>query len=305
MHCTGRCNWFKQCECLDISSLGLGTLYGAYCEFPLPTEYESDADTLCRSFSWKTWVDSPGSKAAVLGVSEELVDWLGSASNDRPSTALGGGSVYGAYVLGDSATSSANGGEPFNATAGSFSYTLLFNSTAVHSAPFLMNRMNEALLRFHRGGTEEVSLVARNYPLPYSHDHAIVMSMMLSFTTSLFCLIAFAFIPAAIVAYIVAEKETNVKHQQLVSGTSLTCYWLSNYIFDLTCYLVPCGCALALLQIFDVKSFIECSQDTLSSIGGGSGLQSDCSGQDQFVAVALVFFGYGLPVESFYRIVDN
>ena len=37
--------------------------------------------------------------------------------------------------------------------------------------------------------------------------------------------IGFCFIPASIVGFVVRERETKAKHQQMISGTLSWCYW--------------------------------------------------------------------------------
>ena len=56
-------------------------------------------------------------------------------------------------------------------------------------------------------------------------------------------LLGWAFIPAAFVEFIVRERQLGVKHQLLISGTSIFSYWLSNVIFD---FIISC-CSLVLV----------------------------------------------------------
>jgi ABC-type enterobactin transport system permease subunit len=45
--------------------------------------------------------------------------------------------------------------------------------------------------------------------------------------------IAFALIPTSIIGFILSERVKNLKHMQLVSGMSLSAYWISNFTFDI------------------------------------------------------------------------
>ena len=51
--------------------------------------------------------------------------------------------------------------------------------------------------------------------------------------------IGLSFIPSSIIVFILKEKQIQAKHQQIVSGVSITAYWLANYALDLIKYLIP------------------------------------------------------------------
>jgi len=46
------------------------------------------------------------------------------------------------------------------------------------------------------------------------------------------------------------EREKNLKHMQLISGMSLSAYWISNIIFDVLKALIPCMIVLAFMKIY-------------------------------------------------------
>jgi hypothetical protein len=69
------------------------------------------------------------------------------------------------------------------------------------------------------------------------------------------CLVAgigFALIPAAVVGYIVMERQKGLKHMQIVSGMNLFAYWSANFTFDLIKSVLPCALIIASLYIFDM-----------------------------------------------------
>ncbi len=63
--------------------------------------------------------------------------------------------------------------------------------------------------------------------------------------------IGFALIPASMISHIVSERSRNLKHMQLLSGMSLTAYWVSNLFFDILKALIPCSIVIGLLKAFD------------------------------------------------------
>jgi ATP-binding cassette subfamily A (ABC1) protein 3 len=70
--------------------------------------------------------------------------------------------------------------------------------------------------------------------------------------------VAFSFVPSAVVAFPVMECEAhhNSRHQQYISGVSIPAYWLSNYVWDLGIFLVLMVASSLSLQAFQVQVFI-------------------------------------------------
>jgi ATP-binding cassette subfamily A (ABC1) protein 3 len=65
--------------------------------------------------------------------------------------------------------------------------------------------------------------------------------------------IGFAIVPAVAVAFILNEREKNLKHIQLISGMSLTAYWVSNLLFDIFRGLIPSAIVIGFSYAFDLK----------------------------------------------------
>lgn len=63
-----------------------------------------------------------------------------------------------------------------------------------------------------------------------------------------------SFIPASVISYIVKEREINIKHQQLVSGVSVTAYWFSNFILDVVKHIVPAIFCSLMVLAFKIDS---------------------------------------------------
>ena len=63
---------------------------------------------------------------------------------------------------------------------------------------------------------------------------------------------ALALIPCVIVAYIIKEREMQVKHMQVISGVSLGAYWWSNLISDIFKCYVPIAIILLMDFIFNL-----------------------------------------------------
>ena len=137
-----------------------------------------------------------------------------------------------------------------------YSYTVFFNTTISPSASLATNMMNTAILRQATGDPDasiKVGVVGLLLTKQLASLNNSVVGMICA---SLFAL-AYAFIPARVMLFIVKERENNSKHLQIISGVSIYAYWFSNLLIDLCKYLIPgIYCALSIL-IFNVEAFTE------------------------------------------------
>ena len=64
--------------------------------------------------------------------------------------------------------------------------------------------------------------------------------------------IGFALVPAAVVSFILNERDKNLKHMQLISGMNLLAYWSSNLIFDICKGIIPSAIVIGLMYAFSL-----------------------------------------------------
>merc|ERR1719261_2224342 len=96
--------------------------------------------------------------------------------------------------------------------------------------------------------------------------------MFVDLTVAITVLLAMGFIPASFVVYLVHEKSTNGKHQQLLSGVSPTMYWLTSYFWDIVNFLCPLAVCFLIFVAFNVPAY---------------------SGQNS-LAILVLLFSYGI-----------
>ena len=70
------------------------------------------------------------------------------------------------------------------------------------------------------------------------------------FTFSFMVGIGISLIPCAMISFILKEREDNLKHMQLISGMSLSAYWISNMISDIIKVYIPLVLMIILSFIF-------------------------------------------------------
>ncbi|RLN60218.1 hypothetical protein BBJ28_00003724 [Nothophytophthora sp. Chile5] len=154
------------------------------------------------------------------------------------------------------------------------SYNILANGSSTHAAPTYKSMIDGAIHRFllSKAGqpSGNVTISVSSHPLPLSFTSRSIFSSYLSFPAVLTIVIAFTFIPASMMPFVVKEKqrEQNAKHQQLLSGVSLVAYWLANFVFDVALYLVPMAATILLLRSYGVTASLSgvepcktCTQD--------------------------------------------
>lgn len=169
------------------------------------------------------------------------------------------------------------------------SYNLLVNSTSTHSPPIYKTMLDGAIhrstLTLHAANAgnplsqaeiERIAIRVASHPLPLSFKTRSLFTSFLSLPAVIFVVIAFTFIPASVMPFLVREKQDgqNAKYQQLLSGVSLPAYWLANFIYDMALYLVPMAAAIILLRSFGVSSSLSksngacatCTQDVSSAV---------------------------------------
>ena len=157
---------------------------------------------------------------------------------------------YGGYLL-------SSDGEGKSQTA-----VIGINASATLAVPYFLNEYHKSLYKFI-SGSADADITISSYPLPPTIYNKIPHGKIESFTAALFTMIAINFIPASIIAYIVKEKDSvqNAKHLQLVSGASLSAYWISNYLWDITIYMVTLISLGLIIVIFQVPAYIGCSNE--------------------------------------------
>lgn len=159
--------------------------------------------------------------------------------------------------------------------------TLLVNSTAKHGPAVFMNLIDQALAR-HMWSSSNAKIQVTNHPFPFTSRFVDLLDSFSAVSAAISIVIAFSFVPASVAIFVVKEREISAKHQQLISGASTFAYWLSSYVWDMVMYLVPCFFSVLAVYVFKISAFEG----------------------ENFGAVAVLFFLYGLAVMPFTYVVS-
>jgi hypothetical protein len=101
-----------------------------------------------------------------------------------------------------------------------------------------------------------VTVQMNNYPLPLTLAQSESSNSIPGFLIGLIFSIAFAFKFASIIAFIVKERVDGSKHQQIVSGMSITAYWTANFVYDYFLYIVVAFITIGVVNALGVSSLI-------------------------------------------------
>ena len=96
-----------------------------------------------------------------------------------------------------------------------------------------------------------------NYPMPRTNLQLSINNTISGFFASFIFSIALAFKFASIISFIVKERTDRSKHQQLVSGMSITAYWTANFLYDFLLYLLVAVLSMVIIKGMDVTALVE------------------------------------------------
>ena len=131
-------------------------------------------------------------------------------------------------------------------------FTALVNTTARQAAPLSINYMCSAILQ-EKDPSYYINHALTSLPrtaVQNQRFNGIINGVIASYLFT----IAVSFIGASLIYLVVKENETNVKHQQIVSGVSISAYWFSSYFIDLVKYLLPGVIGPLLVAAFKVAT---------------------------------------------------
>jgi len=162
---------------------------------------------------------------------------------------------YGAFDIGSASQCDCESDSSWTAMT---NVTLYFKNRAYHSIPNMLHRANNARLRML--GYENVKVGVWSHPLPKSgnileEELTSNESIFTSFMVAITVILAMGFIPASFVVFLVHEKVTNGKHQQLLTGVSPVLYWLSTYFWDMINFAIAAIVCFLLFVSFQVDAY--------------------------------------------------
>ena len=102
-------------------------------------------------------------------------------------------------------------------------------------------------------GGVQVTIV--NDPLPNTLWEIGAINAITGLVATQVILLALRFIPTAVIAFILLEKEKEIKEQLYISGVSVKSYWLSHFFFDSISSGIASLVTIATFYIFSLQAF--------------------------------------------------
>ncbi|MEQ2277242.1 ATP-binding cassette sub- A member 1, partial [Xenotaenia resolanae] len=138
-----------------------------------------------------------------------------------------------------------------------------FYNQAWHGMVSFLSVANNGILRGNLPVGEDPrhhGISVSNHPLNLTKEQLSYMAMATTSTdvvVSICVIFAMSFIPASFVLFLIQERVSKAKHLQFVSGVNPTIYWLTNFVWDMCNYIVPCFIVILIFLCFQQKAYVS------------------------------------------------
>jgi hypothetical protein len=109
-------------------------------------------------------------------------------------------------------------------------YFIHANFSAPHSSHIFNTLVVDSMLKSY---DPSASLLMNMHTFPSTHREKTQFASYNLDLVVTFIMLAAPCIPAAFATFVVRERETKSKQQQMVSGVSIPAYWLSTFLWDI------------------------------------------------------------------------
>uniref|UniRef100_A0A8C6RXP1 ATP-binding cassette, sub-family A member 12 n=1 Tax=Nannospalax galili TaxID=1026970 RepID=A0A8C6RXP1_NANGA len=133
-----------------------------------------------------------------------------------------------------------------------------YDPEGYHSLPAYLNSFNNFLLRVNMSEYDAArhGIIMYSHPYPGVQDQEqATISSLIDILVALSILMGYSVTTASFVTYVVREHQTKAKQLQHISGIGVTCYWVTNFIYDMVFYLVPVAFSIGVIAIFKLPAF--------------------------------------------------
>ncbi|VTJ80837.1 Hypothetical predicted protein [Marmota monax] len=133
-----------------------------------------------------------------------------------------------------------------------------YDPEGYHSLPAYLNSLNNFILRVNMSKYDAArhGIIMYSHPYPGVQDQEqATISSLIDILVALSILMGYSVTTASFVTYVVREHQTKAKQLQHISGIGVTCYWVTNFIYDMVFYLVPVAFSIGVIAIFKLPAF--------------------------------------------------
>ncbi|CBZ24573.1 putative ATP-binding cassette protein subfamily A, member 2, partial [Leishmania mexicana MHOM/GT/2001/U1103] len=133
--------------------------------------------------------------------------------------------------------------------------SVIYNTSGLHSNVIGLYNLYNGYYMAHRGNNASVMTTVVQ-AIPKTKTEVEVQDSIYALIISIVIMIPFTFIPSTFVSWIVKERECKARHLQNVSGLYFSVYWITNFLFDICCYVVTMLLILIVFAIFSRDEYI-------------------------------------------------
>ncbi|MBN3307253.1 ABCAC protein, partial [Amia calva] len=136
---------------------------------------------------------------------------------------------------------------------------LWYNPEGYHTMPAYLNSLNNFILRSNLPpdvDPQNYGIVVSSHPYPgQMQNEDAVLQNLVNTLVALCILTGYSIMSASFVIYEVQEHHTGSKRLQHISGIGESFYWIVNFFYDMTLYLIPVTLSIAMIAAFQLPAF--------------------------------------------------
>ncbi|CAH1795729.1 unnamed protein product [Owenia fusiformis] len=134
-------------------------------------------------------------------------------------------------------------------------YTALYNDTAIHSLPSIINLISNSLLNLVLNDTNRPhQIMTANKPWP-SIEVGSAQWNQAAFSSVILVGLAMTIVPAGMAGLIVKDRECKARSQLRVQGVTMNMYWGSTFLADIIQFCIPTLITVIAVLAFQVPSY--------------------------------------------------
>ncbi|XP_056020266.1 phospholipid-transporting ATPase ABCA1-like isoform X2 [Ostrea edulis] len=137
-----------------------------------------------------------------------------------------------------------------------------YNNKGWFAVVAYMSAMNNLILRSNLDPSLDPTrygITTVNHPMELTKaqlTEKLLYQAALDVVIAICVIFAMSFVPASFTMVLIEERASNSKHLQFVSGVNPIIYWLSNFLWDMINYLMPCLICIIIFVAFDNQSYV-------------------------------------------------
>ncbi|XP_041362811.1 ABC transporter A family member 1-like isoform X2 [Gigantopelta aegis] len=137
-------------------------------------------------------------------------------------------------------------------TGKNLTYTAMYNDSAIHSLPAVINLVSNGLLAM----VENITASSLMWPSVVQSAVPNLSYNSNAFSAAFILAVAFVVVPTGFAVEVVADRQIKARSQLRVSGITFMMYWVTLFLFHLAIYFIPAVISIIIVLAAQIPSFI-------------------------------------------------